>query len=74
VNLGPWITQTKNFAGSGATVGYLPSQKLTVAVVTTYGPGAFDDQGNYSEPRVLICHGVTFDIVIRVFQASPSRT
>jgi CubicO group peptidase (beta-lactamase class C family) len=47
VNLGPWITQTKNFAGSGATVGYLPSQKLAVAVVTTYGPGAFDDQGNY---------------------------
>jgi hypothetical protein len=47
VNLGPWITQTKNFAGSGATVGYLPAQKLTVAVVTTYGPGTFDDQGNY---------------------------
>jgi CubicO group peptidase (beta-lactamase class C family) len=46
VNRGPWITQSKSFAGSGATVGYLPSKKLTVAVVTTYGPGAFDDQGN----------------------------
>lgn len=47
VNLGPWVTQTKNFAGSGATVGYLASRKLTVAVVTTYAPGAFDDKGDY---------------------------
>jgi hypothetical protein len=44
---GPWITQTKSFAGCGATVGYLPSKKLTVAVAITYGPKAFDDQGNY---------------------------
>ena len=36
VILGSWITQTKNFAGCGATAGYLPSKKLTVAVVTTY--------------------------------------
>jgi CubicO group peptidase (beta-lactamase class C family) len=47
VNLGPWITQTKNFAGSGATVGYLPSRKFTVAVVTTYKPATFDKDGNY---------------------------
>jgi hypothetical protein len=25
-------------------------------------------------PGFLICHGATFDISIRVFQASPSRT
>jgi CubicO group peptidase (beta-lactamase class C family) len=48
VNLGPWNTQTKFFAGSGATVGYLPSQKLAITVVTTVGPGAFDAEGNYS--------------------------
>ena len=47
VNLGPWITQTKNFAGCGATVGYLPSKKLTIAVAITYGPRAFDTEGNY---------------------------
>jgi len=47
VNFGPWITQTKSFAGSGATVGYLPSKKLTISVVTTCAPAAFDDQGNY---------------------------
>ena len=54
VNLGPWITQTKNFAGCGATVGYLPSEKLTVAVVTTYNPSAFDDHGNYKNASDVI--------------------
>ncbi len=54
VNLGPWITQTKNFAGSGATVGYLPSMKLAVAVVTTYLPTAFDDKGNYKNASETI--------------------
>jgi hypothetical protein len=44
----PWITQTKSFAGCGATVGYLPSKKLTVAVAITYGPKAFDNEGNYT--------------------------
>jgi CubicO group peptidase (beta-lactamase class C family) len=48
VNLGPWITQTKSFAGCGATVGYLPSKKLTVAVAITYTPKAFDNDGSYT--------------------------
>jgi CubicO group peptidase (beta-lactamase class C family) len=47
VNLGPWIAQIKSFAGSGATVGYLPSQRLAISVVTTYTPAAFDSEGNY---------------------------
>jgi len=47
VILGSWITQTKNFAGCGATAGYLPPNKLTVAVVTTYSQSAFDEDGNY---------------------------
>lgn len=47
INLGSWVTQNKSFAGSGAAVGYLLSRKLSVAVVTTYKPDAFDDQGNY---------------------------
>lgn len=47
VSLGPWVSQIKNFAGCGATVGYLPSRKLTIAVVTTYQPSAFDAEGNY---------------------------
>ncbi|MFD1211132.1 serine hydrolase domain-containing protein [Arthrobacter sp. GCM10027362] len=46
---GPWVTQNKLFAGAGAAVGYLPSEKLAIAVATTYAPGAFDAQGNYVE-------------------------
>jgi len=46
LNVGPWIAQSKGFAGCDAMVGYLPSKKLTIGVVVTYGPGAFDEQGN----------------------------
>jgi CubicO group peptidase (beta-lactamase class C family) len=52
VNFGPWITQIKSFAGCSATVGYLPSQKLTVAVAVTYQPDAFDAQGNNQDGSV----------------------
>jgi CubicO group peptidase (beta-lactamase class C family) len=43
---GPWITGNKFYAGSGAIVGYLPSAKLAIAVITTYKPSGFDRQGN----------------------------
>ncbi len=46
LNIGRWIAQSKSFAGCDAMVGYLPSKKLTIAVVVTYGPGAFDEHGN----------------------------
>jgi hypothetical protein len=54
VNIGPWITQTKSFAGSGATVGYLPAARLTISVVTTYTPEAFDDEGNYPNVQTQV--------------------
>jgi len=54
VNLGPWITQTKSFAGCGATAGYLPSKKLTVAVATTYTPKAFDNEGGYKNVSEML--------------------
>ena len=44
---GDWITQTKNFAGSGATTGYLPQERLAITVVTTYLPSAFAADGGY---------------------------
>lgn len=50
VNIGPWITQTKNFYGAGATVGYLSAKHLTIAIATTLDPEAFDDKGNYPTP------------------------
>lgn len=43
---GPWITGNKFFAGSGAAVGYLPQDKVAIAVITTYQPDAFDADGN----------------------------
>lgn len=52
--IGSWIAQTKNFAGSGATSGYLPSQRLTVSVATTYTAAAFDGAGNYTNASSAI--------------------
>ncbi len=46
--LGPWIAQTKNFAGSGVSSMYLPSRRLAISVATTYLPGAFDAQGDFN--------------------------
>jgi len=54
VNLGPWITQTKNFAGAGATAAYLPSKRIAISVATTLLPEAFDDKGNYPTPSSAI--------------------
>jgi hypothetical protein len=47
VRSGDWILQNPLFAGYGAVTGYLPEQKIAVAVATTFDEGAFDDQGNY---------------------------
>ncbi len=44
---GEWILQNPLFGGYGAVTGYLPPQKLAVAVATTFGEGAFNEQGNY---------------------------
>jgi CubicO group peptidase (beta-lactamase class C family) len=44
---GDWIVQNPLFAGYGGVMGYLPAQKIAIAVATTFGEGAFDDQGNY---------------------------
>ena len=44
---GEWILQNPLFGGYGAVAGYLPPEKIAVAVATTFGEGAFDEQGNY---------------------------
>ncbi len=54
VNLGPWMTQLKAFAGCNAATGYLRSQKLTISVVTTFLPSAYDNQGNAKDPSAPI--------------------
>jgi len=46
INAGPWVTQTLGFAGASGAAGYLPAQKLTIAVEATNAPGAYDEKGN----------------------------
>ncbi len=46
IDSGAWIMQTLGFAGASGAVGYLPAQKLTIALDVTNGPGAYDDKGN----------------------------
>ncbi|TQF69014.1 beta-lactamase family protein [Rhodococcus spelaei] len=51
---GPWIGGNKLYAGSGAIVGYLPPKKLAIAVVTSYQPAGFDDQGNVKDAGAAV--------------------
>jgi CubicO group peptidase (beta-lactamase class C family) len=48
---GPWILQNPLFAGCGAVMAYLPSQKIAIAVATTFTEKAFDDDGNNPSDR-----------------------
>jgi hypothetical protein len=48
VRSGSWLLQNPLLSGEGATEAYLPSQKIAIAVVVTFAPGAFDLQGNYT--------------------------
>jgi CubicO group peptidase (beta-lactamase class C family) len=55
IRQGPWITGNKFYAGSGAIFGYLPAQKVAIAVIATYLPGAWDSEGNMTDagPAIL---------------------
>jgi CubicO group peptidase (beta-lactamase class C family) len=44
---GSWLRQTPLFGGYGGVMAYLPAKKIAIAVATTFGEGAFDDQGSY---------------------------
>jgi CubicO group peptidase (beta-lactamase class C family) len=48
VRSGSWLLQNPLFGGYAATEAYLPSKKVAIAVAVTFAPGAFDEQGNYS--------------------------
>jgi CubicO group peptidase (beta-lactamase class C family) len=58
IDAGPWILQTLGFAGASGVVGYLPAQKLTIAVEATNGPGAYDDKGNAGLGAVAVFHAL----------------
>ncbi|MCT7660166.1 serine hydrolase domain-containing protein [Mycobacterium deserti] len=44
---GNWLLQNPRMSGYAAVEAYLPSQKIAIAVVTTFAPRAFDDHGDY---------------------------
>jgi CubicO group peptidase (beta-lactamase class C family) len=46
IRSGAWIAQTLGFAGASGAVGYLPSQKLTIAVEATNAQSAYDAKGD----------------------------
>ena len=53
VRAGSWILQNPLLSGYSATDAYLPSQKIAIAVATTFEPSAFNSQGvepNASDP------------------------
>lgn len=47
VRSGSWLLQGPLLSGEGSTEAYLPSQKIAIAVVVTFAPGAFSSQGAY---------------------------
>ncbi len=55
---GGWISQSLGFAGASGVVGYLPAQKVTIAVEATNGPGAYDDKGNAGLGAVAVFHAL----------------
>lgn len=54
----PWITQTKDFAGSSGTVGYLPAARVAVTVITHYAPGAYDAAGDKVEASLPLFEAI----------------
>src|SRR5215207_8889267 len=47
VRTNSWILQNPLFAGCGGVMAYLPSRKIAIALATTFGEAAFDDEGGY---------------------------
>src|SRR5881409_148092 len=47
VRSGSWLLQNPMLGGYSATMAYLPSKKIAIAVFATYAPEAFDSEGNY---------------------------
>jgi CubicO group peptidase (beta-lactamase class C family) len=58
VRSGSWLLQDPLLSGEGTTEAYLPSQKIAIAAVVTLLPGAFDSQGNYTNPSEQIFRAI----------------
>lgn len=51
---GNWLLQNPMFAGTAAVEAYLPSQKIAIAVATTFDAEAFDAEGNYANAAEML--------------------
>jgi CubicO group peptidase (beta-lactamase class C family) len=68
---GPWITQTLGFAGASGAVGFLPAQRLTIAVEATNGPGAYDEKGNAGLGAVAVFRSLADALAPNTLPAPP---
>jgi CubicO group peptidase (beta-lactamase class C family) len=58
VRNGSWLLQTPSLAGYSATMAYLPSQEIAIAVVITFLPAAYDAQGNNASSATSIYQSI----------------
>jgi CubicO group peptidase (beta-lactamase class C family) len=58
VRSGSWILQAPSLGGYSATMAYLPSQKIAIAVVITFLPAAYDAQGNNASSAISIFQSI----------------
>ena len=58
VRSGSWLVQDPLLSGQGSTEAYLPAQKIAIAAVVTFLPGAFDAQGNYANSSEQIFRAI----------------
>ncbi len=71
IDSGPWISQTLGFAGASGIVGYLPAQKLTIAVEATNGPDAYDDKGNAGLGAITVFRALADALAPNTLPAQP---
>lgn len=55
---GPWLMQTLGFAGASGAAGYLPAQKLSIAIEATNTAAAFNANGAAGLGAVAVFHAV----------------
>ena len=58
VRNGSWLLQTPSLAGYSATMAYLPSEEVAIAVVITFLPAAYDAQGNNASSATSIYQSI----------------
>src|SRR5262249_34893296 len=58
VRSGSWLLQNPMLGGYSATIAYLPTGKIAIAVFVTYAPEAFDSQGNYKNSSDMLFRSI----------------